>query len=128
MRRRPSGYYSPFVERFELEISLIIFVLIIGLCRVVHADPIDTSNVHLKSASTCTTAKGSTVQLPPGYFLDEAKFAALDAEVRRAQDAETRLTAENASFRAHPPSAGPSWWTIILPAVSAAVVLAIQHL
>jgi len=54
----------------------------------------------LGSAARCTTEAGSEVLLPPGVHLPEPVWLALDAEMRRLQDAETRLTAENASLKA----------------------------
>lgn len=55
--------------------------------------------LHLKSSSTARTDKGSDLRLPPGYFMDEPKFAQLDSELKTLQDARTRLEAENASLR-----------------------------
>lgn len=111
--------------------SVAVFALIVvAVCRcTAHADPApDMSNVHLNSASSCTTAGGSSITLPPGFFLDEIKHAALDAELRRLQDAETRLSAENVSFRAQAPGWQPGWKTILTTViVSMAVVLAIEH-
>ena len=37
--------------------------------------------------------------LPPGYFLDEPTWTKRDAELKLAQDLNTRLKAENDSFR-----------------------------
>ncbi len=53
----------------------------------------------LKSPSTLTTEKGSTLKLPPGYFLDEPTWLERDLEMRRLQEQETRLRAENRSLR-----------------------------
>lgn len=60
------------------------------------------------------------VSLAPGRFLPEPVWSRLDAEVRRLQDAETRLGAENASFRKQAAEAGPGWGTVAL--VVAAIV------
>ncbi len=54
---------------------------------------------HLKSPSTLETEKGSVLQLPPGYFMDEPTWDERDREMRRLQDQETRLGAENRSLR-----------------------------
>lgn len=54
---------------------------------------------HLKSASTLRTEKGSELQLPPGYFLDEETWQERDLEMRRLQEQEARLAAENKSLR-----------------------------
>ncbi len=54
---------------------------------------------HLKSPSTLETEKGSKLQLPPGYFLDEETWQERDLEMRRLQEQEARLGAENLSLR-----------------------------
>lgn len=59
-------------------------------------------------APTCTVA-GLTVELPPGYYLAESAWTKLDAELRRAQDAETRLAAENNVFRRHAEAGNLGW-------------------
>lgn len=55
--------------------------------------------LHFARPIVITTASGRTLDAPPGYYLADPTFAALDAELRRAQDAETRLGAENESLR-----------------------------
>ena len=54
---------------------------------------------HLKSPSTVETQRGSKLALPPGYFLDEEAWRKRDEEMRRLQEMETRLKAENNSLR-----------------------------
>jgi hypothetical protein len=54
---------------------------------------------HLKSPSTVETDGGSKLQLPPGYFLDEETWRERDLEMKRLQEQQTRLTAENLSLR-----------------------------
>ncbi len=54
---------------------------------------------HLKTPSSVTTDGGSKLQLPPGYFLDEATWQERDLEMHRLQEQETRLGAENLSLR-----------------------------
>lgn len=103
---------------------LAVLALTLAFSNYVHADPLN--NVHLKSEATCSTKTTSFV-LPPGFFFDESKFAALDAEVHRLQDAETRLNAENISLK-QSASKAPTWWSIVIPAVAAAVTLAIDRL
>lgn len=55
--------------------------------------------LHFARPIVITTASGRTLDAPPGYYLADPTFAALDAELRRSQDAETRLGAENESLR-----------------------------
>lgn len=59
----------------------------------------------LHGPSTATLDTGTRVRLPAGYFLPEPYWNALDVEMRRLQDAETRLAAENESLR----SSGSTW-------------------
>lgn len=54
---------------------------------------------HLKSPSTLETEKGSKLSLPPGYFLDEKTWQDRDLELKRLQEQETRLKAENKSLK-----------------------------
>jgi hypothetical protein len=54
---------------------------------------------HLKSPSQLETEKGSKLKLPPGYFLDEVTWQERDAALKRLQEQETRLKAENVSLR-----------------------------
>lgn len=57
-----------------------------------------------------TTQGGVELDLAPGRYLPEAEWAVLDVEVKRLQEAETRLAAENTSLRASA-DAGPGWVT-----------------
>jgi hypothetical protein len=61
---------------------------------------------------TCRTDGGSDLRLPPGYFYDVPAQTKLDDEMRRLQTAETRLTAENASFRKSAAAWSPAWWAL----------------
>lgn len=54
---------------------------------------------HLKSPSHVETQKGSKLDLPPGYFLDEQTWQDRDAVLKKAQDDATRFKAENDSLR-----------------------------
>jgi hypothetical protein len=62
--------------------------------------------IRLLSPSVVVTDGGSRLELPPGVFLPEADYEKLDVELRRLQDAETRLTAERDSYKS---SGGISW-------------------
>lgn len=52
------------------------------------------------------------IELPPGRFVDEARWQAIDVELRAAQDAKTRLTAENASLKQSLSGWSPGWVTL----------------
>lgn len=60
--------------------------------------------------TTVSDGAGNSRGLPPGYFLTDDTWAALDAELRRLQERETRLGAENESLRAS--TAPPRWWWV----------------
>lgn len=68
--------------------------------------------LHLKSGLEGRTPGGVDLRLPPGYFLDEAKYRRDEVELKRLQDAETRLTAENASFRESAKAWSPPFWLL----------------
>lgn len=72
----------------------------------------DDEIVHLKSGIAGTTPKGVELTLPPGYFIPDEVFGKLDVEMKRLQDVETRLKAENASFRASAKDWQPAWWAL----------------
>ncbi len=55
--------------------------------------------IRLLSPSTVVTDGGSTLRLDPGVFLPQADYEKLDIELRRLQDQETRLEAENDSLK-----------------------------
>lgn len=57
---------------------------------------------------------GATRDLPPGRFLDELTWQALDAEMRRLQDAETRLTEQNRYMREKVEGWSPGWKTLAI--------------
>lgn len=69
---------------------------------------------HLNSPRLACRTEDATscVMLAPGYFLDEAAWAVREAELRRLQDAETRLKAENQSLRGTLAGWQPGWFVI----------------
>lgn len=79
------------------------------LVHVTYAEPL---NLHLSSDSHVVTSGGSVLDLPPGHFLDDTSYVKLDAEVKRLQDTETRLQAENKSLRASLDSWQPGPYTL----------------
>jgi hypothetical protein len=54
------------------------------------------------------------IELPIGRFVDEGAWGRLDVELRRLQDAETRLKAENVSLKGSLSGWSPGWRTIIV--------------
>jgi hypothetical protein len=86
---------------------------VLGLCVAVPtAAADDDAPIHLTAGATCRTPAGVDLDLPPGYYLSEPKWDALDLEVRRLQDTETRLSAENLSLRASANAWRPGWRSI----------------
>ncbi len=77
------------------------FALLVGLAAVLAARDAagEPTIYHLKSPSSLKTEKGSELKLPPGYFLDEEAWRQRDEEMKRLQEQETRLSAENLSLR-----------------------------
>lgn len=96
-------------------------VALAAMTRVASGDPV---NLHMRTPSTCETEGGTKLQLPPGYFLDEESHDRLDREVRRLQDAETRLVAENRSLRGTLSSWQPGW-VVLVVAVAGGVALGV---
>jgi hypothetical protein len=60
------------------------------------------------SSATIITDRASVVRVPPGRYIPEPLFQKHDADMRRLQDAETRLTAENTELK-KPAPRGWSW-------------------
>ena len=79
--------------------------------------PAPDAPLHLRSSSSIVTEGGSHLDVPPGYYLTEPQWDALDFEIRALQDERTRLRAENTSLRESAGTGAP-WW-----AIGAAVVL-----
>jgi hypothetical protein len=73
----------------------------------------------------CLTDGGTVLELEPGVHVPEVSWEKLDAEIRRLQEAETRLTAERDSYRK---SASGRTWTlrgIVAGAFAAGIVAGI---
>lgn len=70
---------------------------------------VPTAFLHMRKATTLVRDGVVLRELPPGYFLDDASFTKLDAELRRLQTIETRLTAENEELREGVAGWQPGW-------------------
>ncbi len=75
--------------------------------------------LQLLSGSVVETDGGSDLRLPPGRFLTEPVWSKFDAEIRRLQNAETNLTAQNKSLQAALGGWQPGWWTLLTMACGA---------
>ena len=77
-----------------------------------------TGVLHLHSDSHVVTKGGSELDLPPGYFVPEPDWDKLDAETKRLQDQEVRLTAENKSLKDATSGWQPGWRTLAITLVT----------
>lgn len=68
--------------------------------------------VRLRTPSAVITEGGSSLRLPAGYYLAEPLWTSWELKLRRLQDAETRLTAENDSLRKSAAGWSPGWRTL----------------
>lgn len=59
----------------------------------------DAGPVHVHSPARCLTEGGTDLRLPAGYYLPEAAWSKLDADLKTSEDGVTRLTAENDRLR-----------------------------
>jgi hypothetical protein len=82
--------------------------------------PCTVRRCRIESPSTLKTDGGSELRLPPGTFFPAPLPEQVDAELRRLQDAETRLAAENAALRASADEL-PFGWGTVLAVLAAAV-------
>lgn len=73
---------------------------------------------------TIRADSGAELRVPPGMYVPTPAWLALDAELKRAQDAETRLAAENKSLRTSAAESGPGWGTvwIVAGALAAGII------
>lgn len=102
------------------KVGIALTALIIALASgVAHGDPAPpdpapapSGFLHMRSPSTVHTDGGSDLKLPPGYFMDEPTYDKLDAETKRLQDAELRLTVENKSMRQSLAGWQPGWYLL----------------
>ena len=69
--------------------------------------------LHVRSKSHLTTDGGSSVDLPPGYFVDEPGWTALDTSFKSNQDDITRLNAENQSLKTSMSGWQPGWKLLV---------------
>ena len=87
-------------------------VILLGATCNAFAEPVDPP-IHTQSPYTLTTDGGTTLRLPPSYILTEPAWDVLDLEMKRLQDAETRLDAENQSLRKSAGTWSPGWKSLV---------------
>lgn len=100
------------MRKLTVGAALGIFLLLAPSAAAQPPSLMPSPHLRLSADSTLATPTGSYL-LPMGaHILDEPSWWKLDAEVRRLQDAETRLAAENTSLRKGSDSWRPGWKTI----------------
>lgn len=79
----------------RIKVAVLIAVILVLLPSDAISEP-----VRFKNGAVCTTAAGNRVDLTPkSVAFTDTEYSALDVEMKRLQDAETRLKAENTSLR-----------------------------
>lgn len=114
--------------RLKAAASAIVLALVVLTARAA-ADPTPVEQdppIHFVHGVHVLTPGGADLTLPPGYYLSEPAYDKVDAEVRRLQDAETRLTAENGALK-HDVERGSSWWVVAAGIVSAGLGALAAH-
>lgn len=82
--------------------------------RVAAADPDPTTVVHvLEPFHVTLDSNGASEHFSPSFVVPDLVWTQVDAEMKRLQDQETRLTAENKSLTASV-SSGSVWWKVAL--------------
>lgn len=101
-------------------VAVAVAVVAVLLAPKVAAEPPAEPLMHIvteKPRTLCVPwAEGSAPTtcrtLPPGHFVNERAWSVLDTELRRLQDRETRLDAENRSLRESAAGWQPGWRTL----------------
>lgn len=62
-------------------------------------NPCPDPGCHFPSGGVIATPRGTLLKLPAGHYLDDPTWGRRDAELVLAQNLNTRLKAENESFR-----------------------------
>lgn len=107
--------------RRVITVALLLAVLLVGgrtaaepLPELAPAPEAAPEYAELKSGPGELRIAGRVLVLPTGTrLLSPARWNDLDSELRRLQDVETRLTAENKTFRAEAPGWRPGWKTLL---------------
>lgn len=99
------------------KIGLCLALMIVCSTGEVVADPInpctpsEPCHLRMRDGGVVTTPKG-TFTLPPGHYFDMPTWDMLDVELKRLQDQERRLEAENKSLRGSLGGWRPGWLTV----------------
>lgn len=108
-------------------LAFMLFLAAFGARAAADPTPVCTDaipcHLRMRDATTLTKPDGVQYLLPPGHFYDEPTWQGLDSEVRRLQDSDTRLKAENQSLRGSLASWQPGWLTITTAFLAGAVAV-----
>lgn len=74
--------------------------------------PTEPCHLRMREDTTLRKDNGTEYLLPPGRFFDEPTWEMLDQELKRLQDQERRLGAENKSLRDSLGGWRPGWITV----------------
>lgn len=75
--------------------------------------PSEPCHLRMREDTTLTKDNGEQYRLPPGHYYDDPTWEMLDDELKRLQNQETRLTAENESLKkSFEETWKPGWATI----------------
>jgi hypothetical protein len=81
-------------------VAAMIIVATLSVYSRAAGEPPPDIPAQLETGGVLTTPGGSTIELPPDWWIvPPDRWDALDAELRRLQESETRLTAQNTSLR-----------------------------
>lgn len=102
-------------------LALVVALVVTLLAASATAGPLPPP-IEVTEEVTLKADTGEELRVPPGRYLPEPTWHALDLEMRRLQDAETRLAAENQSLRSSLDE-GPGWgtWVTIGLALAAGI-------
>ncbi len=88
------------------------------------AEPAPSDRLRMRAPSSLTLPSGRVLELPPGRYIAEPTFEKDEIELKRLQELEVRLTAENTSLRKSAEAWRPGW-VIVVSAVLTGISIAV---
>lgn len=98
---------------------------IVALIILMVAAPSAADTTHIQTTvptQICLPDKSQCIDIPEGHFVDKGSWDLLDTEKKQLQEKDTRLTAENESFRK---SAKEVHWLPVAVGAALGVVLGV---
>ncbi len=105
-------------KRLGTAVALVVYLLAARAA----ADPAPSDRLRMRDSSSLTLKSGRVLELPPGRFTEERTFEKDETELKRLQDQETKLGAENRSLRDSAAGWQPGWRTLLLAVASGAMI------